>query len=441
VCEHCVSGKSCDHGAGKRAPSPCACSVAGPAKCPDCGCECASWDWGLGFVGPASIRSFFGVGDDENPGFSEYPASKSRLVGAARKELEDAEVNPADLDWLSRTLPEGNYQDRGAALAALCPVLSWASGDPSRLVAALPMNGIATGTRLVVARDQLAALVGTDGQPLDSFGPGEHVITRESAPRAAARSRPPAAGLPRSTISATPYFASSRESRIPVRRSGRTRSGGPVDIRLTATVSISSLSEFLARAGRHPQGISSADAATVVTSVIGPSLDQAIAAHTADELSGSSPAIEEGVRAGAAQGGLRVVAITIESAGAVAPMDQMAAMVEKQRQVMAQLPPEMQARIQTQMAQAMERAQAARGSRAGGAGTGVSNASPVAGRAPTPPGSSCPACQAANPPGTKFCGNCGQSLATKFACPRCGREAAPGLKFCGNCGSPFASPR
>ena len=65
------------------------------------------------------------------------------------------------------------------------------------VVARLPMQAIANGTRLVVGRDQTAVLVGKNGRPLDPFGPGEDVIARESAPRAAAESRPPARSSPR----------------------------------------------------------------------------------------------------------------------------------------------------------------------------------------------------------------------------------------------------
>ncbi|MEJ2240828.1 MAG: SPFH domain-containing protein [Candidatus Bathyarchaeota archaeon] len=51
----------------------------------------------------------------------------------------------------------------------------------------------------------------------------------------------------------------------------------------------------------------------------------------------------------------------------------------------------------------------------------------------------CPNCGAQNVMGTKFCGNCGKSLApvAKIKCPKCGAEMAETMKFCGNCGSPL----
>ena len=48
----------------------------------------------------------------------------------------------------------------------------------------------------------------------------------------------------------------------------------------------------------------------------------------------------------------------------------------------------------------------------------------------------CPACGHQNPPGMKFCGECGTRLAA--GCPACGFENPPGMRFCGACGSALA---
>jgi class 3 adenylate cyclase/tetratricopeptide (TPR) repeat protein/ribosomal protein L40E len=45
----------------------------------------------------------------------------------------------------------------------------------------------------------------------------------------------------------------------------------------------------------------------------------------------------------------------------------------------------------------------------------------------------CSQCQAENPAGMKFCGQCGSKLAA--VCGQCGTENPPGFKFCGECGS------
>jgi tetratricopeptide (TPR) repeat protein len=49
----------------------------------------------------------------------------------------------------------------------------------------------------------------------------------------------------------------------------------------------------------------------------------------------------------------------------------------------------------------------------------------------------CPNCQADNPDGVKFCGECGQSLSTELTCPQCGYKNPQGVKFCHECGQPL----
>lgn len=54
----------------------------------------------------------------------------------------------------------------------------------------------------------------------------------------------------------------------------------------------------------------------------------------------------------------------------------------------------------------------------------------------------CQACGAKNPVTSKFCGNCGASLApvAKIICPNCKAENPATMKFCGNCGKPLLAP-
>ena len=49
----------------------------------------------------------------------------------------------------------------------------------------------------------------------------------------------------------------------------------------------------------------------------------------------------------------------------------------------------------------------------------------------------CPSCGHQNPPGMKFCGECGIRLAS--GCPGCGFQNPPGMKFCGQCGTTLAA--
>src|SRR5277367_1683559 len=51
----------------------------------------------------------------------------------------------------------------------------------------------------------------------------------------------------------------------------------------------------------------------------------------------------------------------------------------------------------------------------------------------------CATCTTDNPPGIKFCGNCGAVLRLK--CPRCGLDNPPEFKFCGECGAALTAAR
>ncbi|MGA7872492.1 MAG: zinc ribbon domain-containing protein [Candidatus Binatus sp.] len=50
----------------------------------------------------------------------------------------------------------------------------------------------------------------------------------------------------------------------------------------------------------------------------------------------------------------------------------------------------------------------------------------------------CSNCKTENPPGKKFCGDCGAALAN--LCPKCGADNPAGKRFCGECGAPLGAP-
>jgi hypothetical protein len=57
--------------------------------------------------------------------------------------------------------------------------------------------------------------------------------------------------------------------------------------------------------------------------------------------------------------------------------------------------------------------------------------------------SSCPACKADNPAGSKFCAGCGAPLPKSpvpVRCAACGAESPEGSKFCKGCGRPAGGP-
>lgn len=50
-------------------------------------------------------------------------------------------------------------------------------------------------------------------------------------------------------------------------------------------------------------------------------------------------------------------------------------------------------------------------------------------------GAACPNCGHINPPGTKFCSECGTKLPSGNVCPNCGHVNPVGAKFCSECGT------
>lgn len=78
------------------------------------------------------------------------------------------------------------------------------------------------------------------------------------------------------------------------------------------------------------------------------------------------------------------------------------------------------------------------GTAALGVGMGLGGMVAGVGIAPAASGGAvCGHCQTANPPGSKFCFNCGTALGAPKAahCTQCGATVAPNAKFCGNCGA------
>jgi membrane protease subunit (stomatin/prohibitin family) len=78
----------------------------------------------------------------------------------------------------------------------------------------------------------------------------------------------------------------------------------------------------------------------------------------------------------------------------------------------------------------------------GGMVGGLAGAAPL--RSPAAPAAAtmvlCAGCQSPNPPGSKFCSNCGAAIGAPRAqhCTQCGATAAPNARFCGSCGAPIA---
>ncbi|WP_088159644.1 zinc-ribbon domain-containing protein [Achromobacter xylosoxidans] len=68
---------------------------------------------------------------------------------------------------------------------------------------------------------------------------------------------------------------------------------------------------------------------------------------------------------------------------------------------------------------------------------GGSHGNPPQSAASHAAGVACNNCGAAQPAGSRYCSQCGTSLAAA-ACPQCRTALAPGASFCGQCGTAVA---
>jgi len=82
-----------------------------------------------------------------------------------------------------------------------------------------------------------------------------------------------------------------------------------------------------------------------------------------------------------------------------------------------------------------------------GLGMGYGMTGQMSGAFQQAPSTPCPKCSSMVPAGTRFCPNCGNSMAPAPApvaqgppCPKCGQPNAAGVKFCSNCGASLAPP-
>ncbi len=396
------------------------------------------WYFGLGVEGaPDSITDFLGGAGTESPGYDGYPATKAQLLAAARESISDLEEpNLADLDWLSERLPEGTYRDAGDVFSVLQGPIMMPRADASPWMWRSRIGAIPLGARLVVPSDGRALLVGRGGRALDTFGPGEHRLTRASAPLAAAQSRPPPPDASRGILESSVVFFSTREQEGAVSFSGRTKSAEPMFVTARVRFSLSDPGRFV----ESPTGKSYSEALPpdrLLSSVVTPELKLAVQSHEGRSLS-SDPALVEGtIRTALESSGLSAGSVRLEYLGS-SPVGILSA--RGGTDPFAQMPPEVRAMMQARMEEAMRHRPSGSGSvgRPGLASAPSAAADPrVDGSAPSSPTGTvvCSACHATNPASGKFCHGCGAPLTTKRSCPACGQEAGASVKFCGQCGA------
>lgn len=433
MCDYCTSDRECTNPTCASNGRGCACSLSGNEQCPSCGHPCVPWYWGMGLDDcPDIVRDFFGGDGTESPGFDKYPATKAQLLAGVRELQADMEegTTPEDLVWLDQRLPEGTYPDAGEVFRVMTSVLRAPPLDSTRWVRGGYLRTFAAGTRLVVGANEFALLVGTDGSTFDAFGPGEHVLSADTAPLAAAVSRLPKPGFPKWALRAGPLYLSTSDQNGRVLGSGKTKSGEPIGIMAKVSFWLQDPSKF----ARSPAGRRldpNLDIDRMLASLAKGALDTLVASLESPSLEAIQSSAESAVRSSLEAAGLGVRTVSIEVSG---PRFGFGASF---RAPPPTLPPEVLARLPPETVAKMNAATQRREEilRAAAANPNASHAAPPGSPGTPLPVVTCPSCHTPNARAAPFCRNCGVALAAQKFCPSCGHAVAPGVKFCGKCGT------
>jgi hypothetical protein len=389
----------------------CRCSLSGPSKCEECGHECAPWYQGLEIPGKESLSGWLYDFTESN----KYPATKGALVAYLRENSSE------DADWLSENLPDRNFDDPGDVMLALTPTIE-SSGD--QMVTKTSMRAIASGTKLAVHKGQAAVMVEPrSNSALDVLLNGTYVLSASNCPMLAAKSRRPAESFDKMVLMGGPVFISlEKELQLPFIAMGQTASGKPGGAKGTIRVSVQGPKEFASFVfSSLRSGYDDASLAAALTSRFTTALRTALATTQMDAMKKDYGVLGGPLSESAGQIGLKAT-VSIEYAGEPTPELSMAMMGQTMGDMSAKMAAAQQAMRMAQQRPGMPGGQVPQPYPAGPP------------RSPQPAATICPKCNFKNPPGVKFCNNCGTPMGMK-KCQQCGTENNPSVNFCGNCGS------
>ena len=415
MCQFCNS-EGCDHDVGRWHNSPCRCSLAGPSKCEECGCDCSPWYDGLEIPGKQDL-TYSLIDYREEDGF---PASKAALVAYIKQD------RPEDSAWLSDHLPEGTYKDPGDVMTALTPSLESLAGGT--MLAPTQVRSVAAGTRLVVRDGEAAAMLHSgDNSPCDVLLVGTSTLSPASCPILASKSRGAAPGFDRIVLQGYPVFVSlKKELQVPILLVSQNSSRKPIGVKGMVRLSVQAPETFASFGVSNKSGHDDASLQGYLSNRFSQVLRSTLFVSQPEEIKANTEVLAGPLTSAAAEIGLKAN-VVIEYAGV--PTQEMS--LGMMNQMMGTMASNM-AVAQEAMRAAMLRQQTQ------GRGGSVPGAPPSAPAAPQGPsqqaGTRCPKCNSANPPGVKFCNNCGAPLGMR-KCTQCGTENNPGVNFCGNCGS------
>jgi len=346
-------------------------------------------------------------------------------------------------------------------------VVEWTDDYGQELVHRVPQYGsgdFRLGSQLIVRENQQAVFM-RDGRALDVFGPGRHTLETVNLPLLAELLKIPFGG--KTPFTAEVYFINTRVFqdmkwgtpqpivfRDPELKMVRLRAFGSYSMRVAdPQVFVAEISGTVSSYDRETLNTWMRDfIISRMIDMLG-ELKRSILDLPMyyEEL---AVAIKSRVVADFGKYGIDLVDFNI---GAITPPEEVQKMID-QRTGMSVIG-DMGTYMQFQTAQAIPEAAKQPGGLAGaglGLGAGVAMGQAIAGAmggaqaqqatpvvaaaAPAGEGVVCPSCDHQNPPGAKFCMDCGAKFEqADVFCPECGHKNPAGAKFCMDCGAKFAA--
>jgi len=337
--------------------------------------------------------------------------------------------------------------------------VAWDQAGPEDIAYRFPKLQLKYGSQVIVMENQWAVFF-RDGKAYDVFGPGRHTITSDNVPLLTAALEK--IGLIGKIFDCEIVYVSNSQMRANF--GGTAYSAASGDIKYQAEIGyfgytlykVEDAKLFVVEFFGNRGASASKDVENYIRGFINERIINEFGAHDIFELvksvDGTTDKVSLKISDEAARIGLRIIDAVFEGVKIPEEARRFASGMGQQAMMMQYM---------------KETASELKGSEGGGAaaaglGAGVGLGMPFilaqqmgqAGAQMPQQLVVCPSCGSKNPVNTKFCGNCGASLAppakrtcpncgtpmtnpAEFVCPKCGTKNPPGTKFCGNCGEKF----
>jgi membrane protease subunit (stomatin/prohibitin family) len=324
--------------------------------------------------------------------------------------------------------------------------VSWDNAGPEDIAKRFPMTSLKYGSQVIVKENQWGVFF-RDGKAYDAFGPGRHTITSNNVPLLTAALQK--IGLIGDIFDCEVIFVSNSQFRANFGGSAYSAPSG--DIKYQAEIGffgytlykVEEPTLFVTEFFGNRDVSNSSEIANYIRGFIVERVIDEFGEHEISELvknvDETTDIVSLKIADEAARIGLKIIDSVFEGVKIPEEARRFASGMGSQAMTMQYM---------KETATELKDSQGG-GAAAAGLGAGIGLTMPYMMAQQMQQGQQqpqqvivCQTCGARNPVNTKFCGNCGASLApvAKIICQNCKTENPATMKFCGNCGKPLAAP-